>query len=289
VNTPLTVRWTIGDVAPRGFEALALSVQGATRAFGDAAEYVVCVNTLEVAEAQRRTGPVPPRVQWRPVSIEDIPTEIQRAFGRALAEGAAWKLAPPRVSPDALELALDNDCILWDLPETLRHWISDAKAGGTRSIFATDSTRAYGSFDAWCPPPAHPPLNAGLRGVPAALDYEEALAATLSRLPKDARLVSELDEQGLQVAAAMFGGMPLAVPAPDLTMCSPFHPHTPRPGRCGAHLVGLNARHIPWNYYDRPADEVMAEHWERLRPELRARVAEGSTTTDANHIRSVRP
>jgi hypothetical protein len=30
----------------------------------------------------------------------------------------------------------------------------------------------------------------------------------------------------------------------------------------------MNARHIPWNYYDRPADEWMEEHWRRRRPAL---------------------
>jgi hypothetical protein len=32
--------------------------------------------------------------------------------------------------------------------------------------------------------------------------------------------------------------------------------------------VGLNARHIPWDYYDRPAGEWLREHWARHRPAL---------------------
>ena len=35
---------------------------------------------------------------------------------------------------------------------------------------------------------------------------------------------------------------------------------------CGA--SGLNARHIAWAYYDRPADAWMTDHWERHRPAL---------------------
>ena len=54
----------------------------------------------------------------------------------------------------------------------------------------------------------------------------------------------------------------------EVTICSPFWPHLPHLGRCGAHFVGTNARHIPWNYYDRPADEVIAEHWARHRDAL---------------------
>ena len=45
-------------------------------------------------------------------------------------------------------------------------------------------------------------------------------------------------------------------------------------GRCGAHFVGLNARHIAWNYYDRPADEWMTEHWLRNRAALYARTGD---------------
>ncbi len=34
-----------------------------------------------------------------------------------------WKLVPLRLFPDAYELALDNDCILWEMPEGLRRWL----------------------------------------------------------------------------------------------------------------------------------------------------------------------
>ena len=36
-------------------------------------------------------------------------------------------------------------------------------------------------------------------------------------------------------------------------------------------LLGLNARELPWRWYDRPATEVRLEHWRGLRPDLRAR------------------
>ncbi|WP_411278385.1 hypothetical protein, partial [Falsiroseomonas sp.] len=83
---------------------------------------------------------------------------------------------------------------------------------------------------------------------------------------------SELDEQGLQIAALSIDGAPLVVSTEDVTICSPFWPHQPDLGRWGAHFVGLNAKHIPWNYYDRPATELRAEHWNSHRPELYARV-----------------
>ena len=54
----------------------------------------------------------------------------------------------------------------------------------------------------------------------------------------------------------------------EVSLCSPFWPKRPVFGTCGAHFIGMNAAHIPWDYYDRPADVWLAEHWARSRPEL---------------------
>src|SRR4051794_11868036 len=58
------VRWTLGDVGDRGFEALRLSIWGARKVFGPDAGCAVCVNTIPVEEARRRTGDVPGDVVW---------------------------------------------------------------------------------------------------------------------------------------------------------------------------------------------------------------------------------
>jgi hypothetical protein len=57
-----------------------------------------------------------------------------------------------------------------------------------------------------------------------------------------------------------------------VTICSPFWPHRDSLGRCGAHFVGLNARDLPWSYDGRPASDVTRENWERLAPEIYARI-----------------
>ena len=84
-------------------------------------------------------------------------------------------------------------------------------------------------------------------------------------------LESELDEQGLQIAALSLDKPPLVVTLEEVTICSPFHPHIPHLGRCGAHFVGINARHIPWSYYGQPATELR-QHWQEHRAELYRRV-----------------
>jgi hypothetical protein len=259
----LGVRWTIGDVSPRGFEALRLSLHGAVRVFGPAAAYAVYVNSLPVEAARARTGPAPDAVQWRPAPTEP-PEMLRPHLTPGMAEGVAWKLSPLRAFDDRYELSLDNDVILWAAPPALRRWLEGET---TAPLIAEDVATAHGAFSALCGPA---PRNSGIRGLPPGFDLAAALARVLALHP--APLVSELDEQGLQVAALTRDADPVVVPTAEVTICSPFHPHQPHLGRCGAHFVGLNAREIPWRYYDRPATEVRIEHWERLRPELYARL-----------------
>jgi hypothetical protein len=259
----LGIRWTIGDVSPAGFEALRLSVHGAMRLFGRGADYLVCVNTIRLAEARRRTGPCPPALQWRRVSNRK-PGILGRFVDAGMAEGVAWKLLPLRAFPNAYELALDNDVILWELPEAIRVWLEREEPA---RVVAADVTMAHGQFAHLCGPE---PRNSGIRGIGPSFDYEAALAEVLRRVPVS--LSSELDEQGLQIAALSLDGPPLVVATEEVSICSPFYPHMPGLGRCGAHFVGLNSKAIPWNYYDRPGLEVRLEHWAGHRGELYERV-----------------
>lgn len=261
----LGLRWTIGDVSPRGFECLRLSLWGAWRMFGPRAAYAVVVNSLPATDALRRAGPVPGAVRW--LAAHGLPDAIARHLDHGMAEGVAWKFAPVRVFDDVPELALDNDVVLWDVPEGLSRWLAEPDS----FLLAEDVTPAFGRFAGHCGPE---PRNLGIRGIPAEFDLTAALAAMLEREPGP--LASELDEQGLQVATLQAAGPCHTVWLDEVSVCSPFWPHRPEVGRCGAHFVGLNARHIPWSYYDRPATEVRIEHWERHRPDLHRRVGLGA-------------
>jgi hypothetical protein len=189
---------------------------------------------------------------------------LREHLDAGMAEGVAWKFAPLQAFDDRHELALDNDVILWEMPPAIRDWLDGPP---DRRLVAEDVAAGHGAFADLCGPE---PRNSGIRGTPAGFDLGEALGRVLRRSP--VRLGSELDEQGLQVAALSLDGPPLVVRTEDVSICSPFWPHQPDLGRCGAHFVGLNAREIPWRYYDRPATEVRIEHWDQRRPELYARV-----------------
>lgn len=258
----LGIRWTIGDVSPLGFEALRLSIWGAVKAFGPDAGLAVCVNAISIAEARRRTGPVPAHVQW--VEAHGTPDFLKDYLDESMAEGVAWKLAPPRLFPERYELSLDNDCICWVKPNAVEAWLGEPEP---RCLIAADVKLALGAFTHLTRPE---PRNTGIRGLPPGYDLGEALHAVLRKHP--VRLASELDEQGLQAVALDLGRPAHVVSIEDVTICSPFWPHEPRLGRAGAHFVGLNSRNLPWSYYNRPATEWVAENWRTHRAELCRRV-----------------
>ncbi|HZY62968.1 MAG TPA: hypothetical protein VFE38_10605 [Edaphobacter sp.] len=258
----LVLRWTIGKVRDRGFEMLRISIASAYKLFGPSAKYVICVNTVSLEEAQQRTGDLPVAVEWIVITHNDLPQVMHRYFDETVMEGMGWKLAPLRVCADSYELALDNDCILWGLPEGMDEWLrSDSGC-----LFAEDVDRCLGSFDALCPPGK---FNAGIRGLAPGVNLEDALAIVLRKVTMQQgyrfRLVSEIEEQGLQAALICRQRPLFLVRTDEVSLCSPFWPRSPKFGTHGAHFVGMNAQHIPWNYYDRPADLWLQEHWESKR------------------------
>jgi hypothetical protein len=263
--TPLGIRWTIGDVSDNGWQALHLAIAGARRVFGTSARYAVCVNSVPLEQARCRVGDLADLVEWHAVERTDLPAPLLAQLDESMAEGVAWKLAPLRVFPDRWELSFDNDCILWELPPGIRDWL--AEANPRRCLLAEDVTALYGRFADVCGPE---PRNAGIRGLPPGYPLEMALTSLLKRLP--ATLDSELDEQGLQVAAASLFEPPAVVSVDDVSICSPFPPHRPTLGRSGAHFCGLNARHFSWQLDGRFAEAWIDDHWRQHLPALQQRV-----------------
>jgi hypothetical protein len=260
----LAIRWAIGDVSARGFTALGLSIWGAWRLFGPDARYVVCANTLPIAAVRARVGPVPAAVDWVDATAL-LPRWLRGHVDAGLAGGVLWKLAPPRVHPDRKELALDNDCILWDIPAALQAWLDD---GAEDSVLVAEDVRAgYGQFSSLCGPE---PRNLGVRGLPAGLDLDEALRTVLRERP--VQIARELDEQGLQMAALTRGRRVRVVSLDDVSVCSPFPPHLPHLGRAGAHFCGVNVKQVGWSLDGRPAEWHLAAFWDRHLDEVRARV-----------------
>lgn len=258
-NHELVVRWTIGDVSLFGFEALRLSMHGAFRAFGDSARYTVCVNTVPADVARERVGALPMTAHF--MAVDDLlPEWLEKYFDERMAEGVGWKFAPVVVDSERYELSLDNDCILWGIPQAIARWLEDSAPS---FVLAEDVKPCFGRFADLC---GSEPRNSGIRGIPNHFDLGRALRSVLDASPGGC--TSELDEQGLQVASLERSGPVHVVRTAEVTICSPFWPHEPKLGSHGAHFVGLNARALPFHHYDRPASEWVHENWERLYPAL---------------------
>jgi LmbE family N-acetylglucosaminyl deacetylase len=272
----LLVRWTVGDVSREGFDALRLSTWGGRRVFGAEARYVVCVNTIPVSRARALTGPVPPGIAWLDVSDRLCPV-IAEYTDEGMAEGVGWKYAPSRVDPEAYELHLDNDCILWAMPDAVRRWLEDPEP---RCLLAEDVATMLGRFATLCGPA---PRNTGIRGVPPGFDLSEAFRTVLEETGVTLR--SELDEQGLVTLVCSRQRPPHVVRVDEVAICGPFPPHRQQIGTCGAHFVGLNAKRLPWRHQGRWGESWVRENWERLRPQLlaavRSRRAPASGTAEA--------
>ena len=258
---PLTIRWTIGDVSEYGFAALQLSVWGLWRLLGNVPSYVICANTVPLQLAQKRTGELPADVIWRDVTAE-FPEFLRFYFDEHKAEGVGWKFAPPRLSQACLELALDNDCILWELPNAIIKWLQAPAA----FLFAEDVHACFGQFGEIC---GAEPRNSGIRGLPPGFDLAQAMLKLLRE--KGLTLRSELDEQGLQTAL-LRDRHPFIVSTAEVSICSPFPPHTRALGTCGAHFVGLNAKSLPWEYQGRPGVDYIREHWTAHLPAIREKI-----------------
>lgn len=254
MDKELHVRWTIGDVSKRGFAALRFSIWGAWKMFGPEADYTVCVNSIPLEKARSLTGDLPGRITWYD-STNKIPEFIKSYMGENMAEGVGWKFAPLSIYPDKYSLSLDNDCIMWEAPDAIKKWLDSDEPN---CVIAEDVRPCFGQFTELC---GIEPRNSGIRGLPPGFDLEMSLRRVLEKNP--VKLTSELDEQGLQVAALSLEKSPFVVRVNEVSICSPFPPHMPDFGTHGVHFVGLNAKQLPWSLNGRQAVEYIKEHWEK--------------------------
>jgi hypothetical protein len=262
MTNPLAIRWTVGDVSSRGFDALAFSVEGALAIFPGDTAFVISVNTVAVEQVRERMGALAGHVQWQRADGEIPPWLAGNYLDSAYAEGVAWKFAPVRLFPDRHELALDNDVVFWRIPPSVEAWLTEDNS----TLIAEDVRPAFGAFAPLCPAAGR---NSGIRGLPPGYDLEAALRGQLARTP--IRLTSELDEQGLQVAVLTSGNHHVTTLA-EVSICSPVPPHLRDFGSCGAHFVGVNAKKLPWEWNGKSGEEYVQEHWDQMLPRLRAAV-----------------
>jgi hypothetical protein len=192
-------------------------------------------------------------VDWHD-STGEVPSWLSPYLDANMAEGVAWKFAPPRLFPERHVLSLDNDVILWCMPPAIRDWLQDTDA----LLIAEDVLACYGQFAHHCP---KEPRNSGIVGIPPHYDRGFHLRALLGEA--GVRLSSEADEQGLQVALVT-SRKHRVVSVREVAICGYFRPHLLELGSCGAHFVGVNVKQYP----------VAHAFWDGMKAEVRQRLSQ---------------
>lgn len=267
----LGVRWTIGDVSSRGFEALRLSIRGALKIFGDNAEYAIGVNTVSIDYVRSIVGDVADRVEWFDAT-QLAPAWLREWSGDDFGSGMFWKLAPVRYFVDIPELSLDNDVILWKIPASIHQWLND----GNSLLIAEDVEAHYGNLARFCGPE---PRNAGIRGVPLGFDAEVRLREIVARYGM--QMTHDCDEQGLQVALVA-SEKHRVVSLDEVAICGYFRPHRLEFGSCGAHFVGVNSKQLPWRWEGHSGEYYVHSYWDSRRSAVEALVLGAEATVHAD-------
>jgi hypothetical protein len=151
------IRWTIGGCCqPRGFECLKIAVQNFQLLYPEAQRFI-CHNGLS-----------PPQLEFiSALPAKLVNQEIEEYAGEH-PQGVAWKLRPPRLSPNCHEMFIDNDLIITERLPEIDQWLN---ANNTLGLEA--EARHYGSFSNKVP--KHYRINSGLFGLPPGFDMAHYL------------------------------------------------------------------------------------------------------------------
>lgn len=179
------IRYTVGDVSGVGVGLLAAAVMGVRRSYPEC-DVCVCHNQInpdrlagidaELIDQSRFRGSLP----------------IEPPDGHTVT----WKLYPPRLRPDAHEIQMDNDVVLFGrVPE-----IDSFLAEPNDALLYQGLNGSHGRFGHLVKSGMR--INSGIFGLPPGYPFLPDLARTLARLGVR-RWENYFDEQGLVAATLL--------------------------------------------------------------------------------------
>jgi hypothetical protein len=231
ITTPL-VRWTIGPVRKAGFDCLEESVCSFRRIYPNT-KIVICHNQLTPAQVCRLE-------KLKIPLLDQIISKDSSEISLIPPIGVAWKLYPPRLSPDTHELFIDNDLVIEDRVEEIDRFLA-----GDMTLLLQETTRHYGKFERHVPPGYC--INSGLFGLPPGFPFGNYIKFYASSWEENCGHASRTwDEQGLVAAILLAYKRSVIIPFTTITNCEKNY--TPSKGM---HFIGLNRRtfHIPFADY----------------------------------------
>jgi hypothetical protein len=236
--TPM-VRWTIGPVKKIGFEILFESVFSFAKIYPEFNK-IVCYNNIDfncIRHLQKNCNIELQQENFAPCQL------LNPSANPEEATGCGWKLVPPRLNPDGLELFIDNDIIIRKRLPQIDEWLERKDCGLIAE--GLSRKRMYGVFDPFVPPNIH--ANAGLFGLPPGFDFGKQIADYANFLTGG---LGGYNEQGLTVATIVNMPQYIMVPLSKLHI-SEDHADFPEKMPDAIHFVGANRKewHRGWAHY----------------------------------------
>lgn len=123
----LVIRWTIGEsnsfrIGLQALEMLDYSIKFSKLIFNNHynnANYYICYNNLN-KKVKREVGNIAKKNNINAIDVSEmLPIELRNQNEK----NSWWKFAPPRLDIKAYEIIMDNDVVIWALPDTLKNAI----------------------------------------------------------------------------------------------------------------------------------------------------------------------
>lgn len=232
-------RWTIGPVTSCGKKILRESVSIFTSIYPEF-DRIICFNNLncsELSDLSKLVSLYKQEEKSAPCLLSAPDNNLEEAIG------CGWKLAPPRLDTNSLELFIDNDVIIRKRLPQIDEWIERGDCGLIAE--GLSRKRMYGIYDAFIPQGIN--ANAGLFGLPPGFDFQKEITEYASFLNGG---LGGYNEQGLTVATIINMKNYIMVPLEKLHI-SEDHVDFPNVLPDAIHFVGANRKewHKGWQSY----------------------------------------
>lgn len=230
MNTTPLVRWTIGSVTKAGFQSLALSITSFRHFYPDI-DALVCFNCDEE------------QLYWLPSDVEKYDQHTHQNDSLP-PMGVAWKLYPPRITPDRHELFIDNDIVFLErVPEIDQFLEQDV------TLLLEGLSRNYGRYEKHVPRPYC--INSGIFGCPPGFHLDKYVkffggSEWQQNAFGEYAASKTFDEQGLVALALLDYKKFVIIPNTSVTNCE----RRLTKGK-GLHFVGVNRNefHRPFRLF----------------------------------------
>lgn len=226
-------RWTIGPVTNCGKAILRESISIFANIYPEF-DRVICfnnLNSLELSDLLKLASLYEQEEKSVPCTLSAPDSNLVEATG------CGWKLAPPRLNINSMELFIDNDIIIRKRLPEIDEWLNTKNCGLISE--GLHRKRMYGIYDPFIPKGIN--ANAGLFGLPPNFDFQKEITEYANFLNGG---LGGYNEQGLTVATIVNMPKYIMVPLTKLHI-SEDHAEFPKILPDAIHFVGANRK--PWH------------------------------------------